>query len=181
MVLFVNAAVDNKNLLKDYNVIFKIARSVITTDMTTDARVIDSTHFVIHKVNLETTLLSAGYQEIAPPLSVVHVRAIATLATTVTTTCPPRRRAMVKTGVTMDHAPVSRPCFHYNKPVHTQPNCPQVSTPASTTIAAKRKETYIEARDARRSTHEVNILALPTLTEESDTDNEQDDEIERTN
>jgi hypothetical protein len=53
--------------------------------MTTEARPIDSTRFAIHKFNLDTALLSVGYQEIAPPLSAVHVRAIVALATTVTT------------------------------------------------------------------------------------------------
>ncbi len=83
MVLYVNAAADNKNLLKVYSVIFKTARAAIATDMETDVRPIDSTRFAIHKLNLDTALLSAGYQEIAPPLSAVHVRAMAVLATSV--------------------------------------------------------------------------------------------------
>jgi hypothetical protein len=175
MVLYDNAAADNKNLRKDYSAIFKTARVAITTDMATDARLIDSTRFAIHKLNLDTALLSAGYQEIAPPLSAVHVRAMAALVTTVTTTRPPRHRAIAGAVTDRDH--VARPCFHCNKPGHTQPNCPQASTPASTAIAAKRKEAYIEARDARRTAREGNILALVILVEESDIDNEQDDEI----
>ncbi len=51
------------------------------------------------------------------------------------------------------------------------------SNPASTAIAAKRKAAYIEARDARRAARQASILALAILAEESDTDNEQDDEI----
>ncbi len=90
MVLYVNVAADNKNL-QDYSVIFKTARAAISTDMTTDARPIDSTRFAIHKLNLDTDLLSVGYQEIVPPLSAVHVRVMTTLTTTVTTIRPPRR------------------------------------------------------------------------------------------
>jgi hypothetical protein len=170
MVLYVNAAADNKNLLKDYSSIFKIDRADIATDMATDASPIDSTRLTIHKLNLDTTLLSAGYQEIAPPLSAVHVRGMDALATTVTTTLPPLRRAIAKPGAAADRAPLARPCFHCNKPGHTHPNCPQASTPASTVIATKLKEAYIEARDALRTTRETRILALATLAEESDTD-----------
>jgi hypothetical protein len=177
MVLYVNKAADNKNLHKDYSVIFKIARAAIATDMTTDARPIDSTRFAIHKLNLDTALLSAGYQEITPPLFAVHVRSMTALTTSVTTTRPPRRRVITKACAAAGRAPVARPCFHCNKPGHTQPKCPQASTPASTVIAAKRKAAYIEARDSRRAAHEASILALATLAEESDTDNEKDDEI----
>jgi hypothetical protein len=145
--------------------------------MDTDSHPIDSTRFGIHKRNLDTTLLSTGYQEIEPPLSALHVRAMTALVTTVTTTRPPRHRVISKTGTAAGRAPVARPCFHCNQPGHTQPNCPQTSTQASTTIAAKRKEAYIEARDARRAAHEASILALATPAAESDTDNEQDDEI----
>jgi hypothetical protein len=145
MVLYVNTTADNKNLLKDYSVIFKIARAVISTDMVTDAHPIDSTRFAIHKLNLDTTLLSAGYLEIVSPLSVVNVRVMAVLATTVTTTHPPLHSAIAKAGSSTVRAPVARPCFHYNKPGHTRSNCPQASTPASTAISAKRKVCYIEA------------------------------------
>jgi hypothetical protein len=145
--------------------------------MATDDHPIDSTRFAIHKLNLDTVLLSAGYQEIAPPLSVVHVRAMAALFATVTTTHPPHRRAISKADAAAGRAHVARPCFHCNKPGHTQPNCPQASTPASTTIASKHKEAYIEVRDAHRDAREGSILALAILAEESDTDNEQDDEI----
>jgi hypothetical protein len=177
MVLYVNTAADNKNLFKDYSVIFKIARPVITTDMVTDVRQIDSTHFTIHKLNLGTTLLSAGYQEIVSPLSDVYIRAMVALATTVTTTGPPHRLVIDKAGAAETRAPVTRPCFHCNKPGHTQPNCPQASTPASTAIDAKLKVAYIESRDTLMTAHEAIILTLATLVEESDTDNEQDDEI----
>jgi hypothetical protein len=145
--------------------------------MATDSRPIDSTRFAIHNLNLDTVLLSDGYQEIVPPLPVVHVRAITALATSVTTTRPPPLRDITKVGAAADRAPVTRPCFHYNKPGHTQPNCPQTSTPASMAIAANCKAAYIEVRDACRAAREVSILALTTLTEESDTDKEQDDEI----
>jgi hypothetical protein len=43
MVLYVNVATDNKNLHKDYSVIFKTNRAVIATDMDTDSHPIDST------------------------------------------------------------------------------------------------------------------------------------------
>jgi hypothetical protein len=107
---------------------------------------------------------------------------MAALTTTGTTTRPPRRRANAKAGAAGGRAPmprlavyIPRPCFHCNKTGHTQPNCPQTPTPASTALAAKRKAAYIEARDARRALRESNILALAaTIAEESDTDNEQD-------
>jgi hypothetical protein len=152
MILYINAAADNKNLRKDYSSIYKTARAAVATDMATDARPIDSNRFAIHKLNLDTALLAAGYQEIAPPLSAVHVRAMAALTTT--TARPPRRRAIAKAGAAGGRA---RPCFHCNKTGHTQPNCPQPSTPASTAIAAKRKAAYIEARDARRAAREASI------------------------
>jgi hypothetical protein len=102
---------------------------------------------------------------------------MAALTTTAATTRPPRRRANAKAGAAGGRAPIARPCFHCNKTGHTQPNCPQPPTPASTATAAKRKAAYIEARDARRAVRESKILALAaTIDEESDTDNEQDDE-----
>jgi hypothetical protein len=52
--------------------------------------------------------------------------------------------AIAKAGAAAERAHVARPCFHCNKPGHTQPNCPQASTPVSMVITAKRKSAYIE-------------------------------------
>jgi hypothetical protein len=98
MIMYINTGADNKNLRTEYRSIFKTSRVSITTDVATDARPIDGLRWTVHKLNLDTALIAAGYQEIAPPLSEVHIRAMAALTTTGTTTRPPRRRANAKAG-----------------------------------------------------------------------------------
>ena len=76
MIVYINKAAENKNLHKDYNAIFKVIRTAIATDQATDARPFDGARLAVHKLNLDTALLAAGFQETAPPLSAAHIRAM---------------------------------------------------------------------------------------------------------
>jgi hypothetical protein len=182
IVVYINKTAENKNLHKEYTGIFKVTRTAIATDPATDGRPFDGARLAVHKRNLDTALFAAGFQEMAPPLSAAHLRALAAPAPN--STRPPRRRQMSDKDAAAGDKTISRPCFHCNKIGHIQPNCPVATTPASIKIAAKRKVDYMQVRDARRATRETSLLVLAAAQAQVDADkadgssddNEQDNE-----
>jgi len=49
---------------------------MIATDQATDGRPFDGAHPAIHKLNLDTNLLAADFQETVRPLSTAYLRAM---------------------------------------------------------------------------------------------------------